>query len=289
MEKPVDSSRLHWGLTFLITPHLLKTVIKICGLCVYVCLKRPNGNEKSFPLHAYEEPALWWVTRVEEAAIWRVSYILSHCLVVSGWARNTCPQTATPFSHSALLTLSLWSTFPGKCFQNTVWLALWNNNPCRWPAALSAPFAESHMQIFSWKSGIFYPLLIGFNKGLVLKSQTEQREGCYWMLSVYLQKLSAEWIKFLFRADKGRNGLEYWCEGEPNIITFWLWAWLSLNYVFFLKSQGTWITNKTWGHWLSLFYLCGHATTIGDQEVIKRKEFLWNSIILLAMKKWLRS
>lgn len=166
MAKPADSSRLNWGLTFLITLHLLKTVIKICGLCVcvcarnmhmptYMCLKRTNGNEKSFPLHACGEPALRWVTRVEEATMWRVSYSLWNCLMVSGWAWNPCPHTVTPFSHTAPLTLSLWSIFLGKCLQRTVWLALWNNNPCRWPAALSAPFAETHMQTFSWKSGIF--------------------------------------------------------------------------------------------------------------------------------------
>lgn len=103
-----------------------------------------------------------------------------------------------------------------------------------------------HANIFTEK-WYFLSLTIGFNKGLVSKSHTEQREGCYCMLSVYLQKLSAEWIKFLFGGDWKWTGMLVW--REPNIITFWLWAWLSLNYVFFLKSQGTWITDQTWGHW----------------------------------------
>lgn len=75
----------------------------------------------------------------------------------------------------------------------------------------------------------------------------------------YLQKLSAECSKFLSRADKGQNGLECWYEVEPNIVIFWLWAQLSLNYVFFCKSQQrTKIIHGVID--ISLFYLCGPAT-----------------------------
>lgn len=86
---------------------------------------------------------------------------------------------------------------------------------------------------------------------------------------------------------KAKMGLECWYEGETNIITFWLWARVSLNYVFFLESWGTRIRHGAID--VSCFYLCGPATTVGDQEVMKRKDSLWNSMILLLMKERLGS